>query len=475
MGTYLFYDVETSGLSPAFDQILTFACILTDPYLNEIERHSITVRMRPDIIPSPHAFITHRLKPSDLRDAMCEFDAIRKIHELVNRPNTQSIGYNSLGFDDDFLRFSFYRNLLDPYAHQYANGCFRGDMLPLAALYRVFAPDVLDWPELEGKPTLKLEYICQANDFETSGKAHEAMADVEALVAMTRAFAGKPEMWRYGMSFYDKKEDLKRLATLGTSWSLSNQISYPMGIMVSPSFGAKSGYISPVIRIGNSIPYKNQSLWLRLDHPDIVNIDEESRLYQWFVIRKRPADQWLVLPCLDRFWQRISDEAKEIVAENLSQFTQAPERFLKTVRHHESFAYPEVPNIDPDSALYQDGFFSFGEKREIASFFATKSIGEKIAAVGKMESRRVKVLASRILERNYPEAGDMGFSASEYQEHLKKVNFATGDVVGYKGDTKYTAEQCRRHMDEILGDEGALDEEQKAVLEDLQAYLAELI
>ena len=37
--TYLFYDLETTGLNPCFDQVLQFAAIRTDLSLNEIERH----------------------------------------------------------------------------------------------------------------------------------------------------------------------------------------------------------------------------------------------------------------------------------------------------------------------------------------------------------------------------------------------------------------------------------------------------
>ena len=53
--SYLFYDIETTGLNKAFDQVLQFAAIRTDPELNEIERHDIKVNLRPDVIPSPLA------------------------------------------------------------------------------------------------------------------------------------------------------------------------------------------------------------------------------------------------------------------------------------------------------------------------------------------------------------------------------------------------------------------------------------
>ncbi|MBW1941023.1 MAG: hypothetical protein JRI28_06590, partial [Deltaproteobacteria bacterium] len=43
MNTYLFYDLETTGLNKAFDQILQFAAIRTDMKLKETERCKIMV------------------------------------------------------------------------------------------------------------------------------------------------------------------------------------------------------------------------------------------------------------------------------------------------------------------------------------------------------------------------------------------------------------------------------------------------
>ncbi|MFN2436937.1 MAG: exodeoxyribonuclease I, partial [Desulfotignum sp.] len=138
--------------------MLTFAGIRTDSRLREIDRTSLTLRLRNDVIPSPEAVITHCLTPDDLSGGLCEYQAAQKLHELFNTPGTISLGYNSLGFDDEFLRFLFYRNLLDPYTHQYANGCSRGDILPVTALFHRFCdPPVIQWPRLEDKKsTLKL-------------------------------------------------------------------------------------------------------------------------------------------------------------------------------------------------------------------------------------------------------------------------------------------------------------------------------
>jgi exodeoxyribonuclease-1 len=133
--TYLFYDIETSGLNKAFDQVLQFAAIRTDTDLNEIERHEVDIRLSPDVIPSPGAVLTHQITPAATAKGVPEIEAISEIHRLFNQPGTISGGYNTLGFDDEFLRFSFYRNLLPPYTHQYENGCSRFYIFTLIPLY----------------------------------------------------------------------------------------------------------------------------------------------------------------------------------------------------------------------------------------------------------------------------------------------------------------------------------------------------
>ena len=59
--TYLFYDIETTGLSKCFDQVLQFAAIRTDDSFNELERIELRVKLNPDIIPHPAAVATHRI------------------------------------------------------------------------------------------------------------------------------------------------------------------------------------------------------------------------------------------------------------------------------------------------------------------------------------------------------------------------------------------------------------------------------
>src|SRR3972149_2565554 len=183
--SYLFYDIETTGLNKCFDQVLQFAAIRTDLDLNELERYEIFIKLNPDTIPSPTAVLVHQLSLEKIQHGINEYEAMCEIHRLFNTPGTITVGYNTLGFDDEFLRFSFYRNLLTPYTHQFANQCSRMDIFPMTVMFYLFKNGVIQWPNKEGKLSLKLEELIKANQL-AHGRAHDAMVDVEATLALAR-------------------------------------------------------------------------------------------------------------------------------------------------------------------------------------------------------------------------------------------------------------------------------------------------
>ena len=466
MKTYLFYDIETSGLNPAFDQILTFACIRTDMELNEIDRQTITIRLRKDIVPSPGAFLTHGLTPDELESGICEYKAALKIHKILNTPGTISLGYNSLGFDDEFLRFTFYRNLLDPYTHQYSNGCSRMDILPITVIFRIFHPDSLQWPQMDEKPSLKLDLIAKENNFVTSGRAHEAMSDVEAVIALSRKWFQQKDIWKYCLDFFNKTRDEVRINSIKKEFSVQNK-RFRICLMVSTSFGAKANYMVPVIHLGQSMAYKNQNLWLRLDSDDILGMDKKVDVNDTFVIRKRPADALIVLPALERFWEKISKTSQQLANENMEKICHHWERFFEFVQHHCAYKYPFVPNMDPDAALYQDGFFSSLEKKESRQFHKALD-HQKQDVAKKIKSVRIKILVRRIFARNFEDNID-----PRYLGRLRSL-LQKDQIIGYKNDIKFNCEQGLQEIEKIEQSLLNPGQDQKTMLNWLQNYIKKL-
>jgi len=146
---FAFYDLETTGLSPAFDQPLQFAAILTDDEFREIERVNLRCRIAPHIIPSPWALAVTGVRPAQLLDPALPtlFEFTQEIGALIDRWSPAMwTGFNSIRFDEEMLRQAFYQNLQpDIFATQF-NGNTRFDLL--TALYGVWhrQPDLLEWP-----------------------------------------------------------------------------------------------------------------------------------------------------------------------------------------------------------------------------------------------------------------------------------------------------------------------------------------
>ena len=111
---FIFYDLETSGLSKQFDQILQFGAILTDSELKEIDRLEVRCRLQTHIIPSPRALQVTRVSPLSLIDERLptHYQAIRKIYKKLSSWSPAIFfGYNSISFDEEFLRQAFYQTL----------------------------------------------------------------------------------------------------------------------------------------------------------------------------------------------------------------------------------------------------------------------------------------------------------------------------------------------------------------------------
>jgi exodeoxyribonuclease-1 len=466
--SYLFYDIETTGLNKAFDQVLEFAAIRTDLSLNELERHNIAVKLRPDVIPSPRAILTNRISLADLAGGILEYEATEQIHRLMNQPGTISLGYNTLGFDDEFLRFSFHRNLLPPYTHQFKNGCRRMDIFPMAVLYWLYKRDGIAWPEIDGKPSLKLEHLSEANRL-VSGQSHEALVDVEATVQLARRFRKHEKMWQYLEGYFDKETDAHRMKDLPIAFQ-SGAGSHRTALMVSGEYGPGQNYQVPVISIGNSIPYSNQTLWLRMDLPQLRETAEGTLEETSWVIRKRLGEPGIVLPPQERYWERIGRERSVIFEENLKWVKSNTEIFQMIISYYQDFRYPFIPSLDPDASLYQVGFYSRADEK-VCRLFHQAAFDQKAGIIGQLSNPAASTLAQRVLFRNYPQAVPAEY-ARAHRRYMSRINPATQKdaIEDYRGEKRTTPRGALAEINQLKR-AGDLDDQQEILLVDLEAYI----
>ncbi|MFC7300118.1 exodeoxyribonuclease I [Cognatiluteimonas weifangensis] len=206
--SFLFYDLETFGSDPRRSRIAQFAAIRTDAALHEIDAPiSFFVQPANDLLPSPGATLVTGITPQRaLREGVPEAEAFARIFEEMARPQTCTLGYNSLRFDDEFVRHGLFRNFHDAYEREWKAGNSRWDLLDVMRLAHALRPDGIAWPRREdGATSFKLEHLAQANDVR-DGDAHEALSDVRALIGLARKLrTSQPRLWDYALRLRDKR------------------------------------------------------------------------------------------------------------------------------------------------------------------------------------------------------------------------------------------------------------------------------
>ncbi len=206
--SFFFYDLETSGLDARHARIMQFAGIRTDTDLNQMgEPYNILVRLPEDTLPSPEALMVTGITPQQTQaDGMTEAEFARFLMNEVFAPDTITIGFNNIRFDDEFLRHLFWRTFHDPYEWAWKDGRSRWDLLDVVRMTRALRPEGIVWPVQDGKATNRLELLTKENGIDHF-KAHDALSDVEALIAVTRLVKEKqPQLYRYLFEMRDKKK-----------------------------------------------------------------------------------------------------------------------------------------------------------------------------------------------------------------------------------------------------------------------------
>lgn len=468
--TFLFYDLETTGINKCFDQIIQFAAIRTDESLNELERYEFLIKLNPDTIPTPEASITHQISIEKVSTGLTEYDAVRKIHTLFNTPETISLGYNTLSFDDEFLRFSFFKNLLPAYDHQYKNNCLRMDLYPIVAAYYLFANDVFSWPvDDEGKVSLKLENINAQNGLYTEGRAHDALTDVLVTLELARKLKShQAKMWQYLTERFGKTEDQKILSQLDVGLNINGE-SYQQALMISGRFGYNECFMLPVLNLGQHWHYKNQWCFLRLDYVELQKVNLENLSEHFLTLNKKWGDLPLVLPAKKRFLAQLSAERVERIKKNKALLQQNPGLFIDIKESALDFKYPEIDNVDVDASLYQAGFMSYTEQA-LCEHFHKRDLSGKVKLMQEM-NRSYYERALRIIGRIAPEVLTVEMQG-EFQEYLERVaSFEPANMpLDFKGGHKTSIPEVYERIQKLR--EGVLSEEQLYLLDELEGYLS---
>jgi exodeoxyribonuclease-1 len=207
--TLFFYDLETTGVNPRTSRIMQFAGQRTDQQLQPIgEPVNVLIKLTDDTLPEPDAIMITGITPQQtIAEGITEAEFAKLFCTEVATPGTVFVGFNSIRFDDEFMRFFLYRNFYDPYEWQWKDGRGRWDLLDVVRMTRALRPDGINWPfDSAGVPANRLEFLTKVNKL-AHENAHDALADVRATIAVAQLIRQKQsKLFDYLFSLRDKKK-----------------------------------------------------------------------------------------------------------------------------------------------------------------------------------------------------------------------------------------------------------------------------
>jgi exodeoxyribonuclease-1 len=463
--TFYFYDLETSGFSPRDDRVMQFAGQRTDVDLNPIgEPDNILIKITADILPQPDAVLVHGITPQQtLAEGISEAEFCKYLTSQVFIKDTIAVGYNNLRFDNDFLRFTFWRNFTDAYEWCWKDGCSTWDLLDVVRMTRALRPEGIKWPfASDGKPSNKLEFLSSVNGLDHAN-AHDALSDVQAAIGVARLLKSKqPKLFNFLLE-HRSKAKIAPLVTAGgpivyTSGRYPSEFNKTTVAVMAAQKDDKSG----------ALMYD-----LRIDPDEFKNLSAAELAKRWaargenvpyFPVKtlsynRCPAVAPIKVLEAGNGYEKLQLH-KEILISHLKKLQNADgfgDRLVEALGIMWPKRQPGMI-VDPqkvDGQLY-DGFVPNGDKTKMSALRAAKP--EELSNLNlRFEDERLNLLLALYKARNYPK-----LLAEHEQTDWEKFR-SQKLVASGKADNFF------KRLEELANTPG-LDGEKQFLLEELNLY-----
>jgi exodeoxyribonuclease I len=468
--SFYFYDLETSGFNPRTSRIMQFAGQRTDMDLNPIgEPDNILIKLSPDTLPDPDAILVTGITPqTTLAEGISEAEFAKYFMGEVCMPDTTMVGYNNIRFDDEFIRYTLWRNFYDAYEWHWKDGSSRWDLLDVVRMTRALRPQGIEWPFApDGKPTNRLEFLTAVNKLNHES-AHDALSDVNATIAIATLIKSKqPKLFDYLLTMRDKKK-VTAFVEKGA----------PL-VYASGRYPSEYEKTTIAVMVGKH-PDKDAALMydLRVDPGGFTDLSPQQLAELWSKWGKEapyfPVKELAYNKCpaiaplsvLDKQSAARINIDMEIIKSNLAKLQKAKDFHEKLVNAL-SIAKPKpqtdliVNEQDVDGLLY-DNFINGSDKTKQRQVRALKP--EELNNTIEFADERLKLLLPLYKARNFP----MNLTSDE-QEHWEE--FRKHRLLG--GGDKSRAAKFFHRLSELSAQmpAGASDSPQRQyILEELNLY-----
>lgn len=452
---------------------MQFAGQRTDMDLQPIgEPVNVLVKLSDDILPDPDAVLITGITPqSTFEDGLTEAEFLQFFHEDVATPGTVFVGYNTVRFDDEFMRYTHYRNFYDAYEWCYKDGKSRWDLLDVVRMTRALRPEGINWPMTDdGKPTNRLELLTKLNGLDHE-HAHDALNDVLATIAVAGLIKTKqPKLFEWLYTHRDKKAVAAFLETNQTfiysSGKYANEVEKTAVVrLLRPEQGGDKPALVYDLRHDPTefAAMTPEQLVERLRYTR--DPDAPSRLpVKQLKYNRCPAISPTGL-LSDAGVQERLKVTPEQVSQNLAKLNAIPELAAKIIAACDLLASEQRAtwkkdsgNIDCDQALYDGGFFDDNDKRAMATV-RTSNAKQLAEFEAEFHDNRLNTLLPRYKARNYP-------SSLSDEERATWERYRYDALLG--GGTESRMATFAKRLGELA--ETAAGKDQSFLLEELQLY-----
>ena len=389
---------------------MQFAGQRTDMNLQPIgDPVNVLVALNDDTIPSPDALMVTGITPQKtVEEGYTEAEFACLLMGEWFTPDTIIVGFNSVRFDDEFIRHLLWRNFYDPYEWSWKDGRSRWDILDVVRMTRALRPEGIEWPvDDEGRATNRLELITKMNGI-SHDNAHDALSDVEALIDVARLIKQKqPQLYSYLLTMRDKKA-VQELVNL--------EHEKPF-IYTSGRYDAEHNKTTVAFPLA---PAANNNVLVydvRYDPRPFLDMSEQELADKVFASwEQRKAEDFVKLPIkplqynrcpavapvgvLEQGdgWQKIG-LSQEIVEKHINILLARPD-FAEKVRTIYERTREYAPSTDPEAQLY-DGFVTDQDRVRVE---AVRNADERALADFHPEFRdeRLPGLLLHYKARNFP-------------------------------------------------------------------------
>jgi exodeoxyribonuclease-1 len=459
--TFFWHDYETFGRSARRDWPAQFAGLRTDAQLQVIGE-PVTIYCQPpsDRLPDPESCLLTGILPQHCAErGLPETAFAAAIERELAAPGTIGVGYNSIRFDDEFTRHLFWRNLIDPYAREWQNGCGRWDLLDALRCCWALRPNGIEWPRHEdGRASFKLEHLTAANDL-AHAHAHDALSDVHATLAMARLLRERqPRLWAFCLELRDKRKVRDEIG-----------VDRPF-LHISGRYPLERGCMAVVWPLAPHPTNPNEIIvWdLAHDPSELMGLGSEAARQRLYTRAEDLPEGVTRLPV-----KTIHVNRSPIVISQLKTLGAAAQRWgidLPAAQRHADQARRVAPQVvhlwpqvytrpgaadgetDVDEDLY-GGFVGNDDRRTLQQL---RGLSPKALAARRVSfaDARLDELLFRYRARNFPETLDAGERARWEQHRARRLHRGEGGAM--------TLAQFFQRIDDLAE---SSDDAQQAILE----------